>query len=251
LNSVDGYSVVLFDNADNVTETQLLEAYHELVSAQKVMIYGTTEYHLQKAIDKLQAKYNLLVATQEETVTISSVGYSTLYLDYPVYIPEGVEVYVMSGIEGDYATLKRIEGVLPANNGVILRNAGTYTFKRATEPATPVESNLLSGTAETIATNSVDGVVYTLQKNENGGVVFRRYNGANLNAKKAFLVLPASSEAQALRIRFADEEEVTSIGNAVFENGAGLDIVYDLQGRRVVTPGKGFYIVNGKKMVIK
>ncbi len=250
LNSVDGYSVVLFDNADNVTETQLLEAYHELVSAQKVMIYGTTEYHLQKAIDKLQAKYNLLVATQEETITISSVGYSTLYLDYPVYIPEGVEIYVMSGIEGDYATLKRIEGVLPANNGVILRNAGTYTFKRATEPATPVESNLLSGTAETIATNSVDGVVYTLQKNENGGVVFRRYNGDNLNAKKAYLVLSDSSEAQALRIRFADEE-VTSIDNAASENGVGLDIVYDLQGRRVVTPGKGVYIVNGKKMVIK
>ncbi len=231
-------------------DSLVIATYIENQNAQEVMTYATTEYQLQKAIDKLQAKYNLLVATQEETVTISSVGYSTLYLDYPVTIPEGVEVYVMSGIEGDYATLKRIEGVLPANNGVILRNAGTYTFKRATEPATPVESNLLSGTAETIATNSVDGVVYTLQKNENGGVVFRRYNGDNLNAKKAYLVLSDSSEAQALRIRFADEE-VTSIDNAASENGVGLDIVYDLQGRRVVTPGKGVYIVNGKKMVIK
>lgn len=251
-NVPSSYRASLNGNIGAVTEDLLIAVYRNWKKAVEINnMTSPTEAQLYDAIDKLQAKYNLLVATQEETVTISSVGYSTLYLDYPVTIPEGVEVYVMSGIEGDYATLKRIEGVLPANNGVILRNEGTYTFKRATEPATPVESNLLSGTAETIATNSVDGVVYTLQKNENGGVVFRRYNGANLNAKKAFLVLPASSEAQALRIRFADEEEVTSIGNAVFENGAGLDIVYDLQGRRVVTPGKGFYIVNGKKVVIK
>ena len=251
-NVPSSYSASLNGNIGAVTEDLLIAVYRNWKKAVEINnMTSPTEAQLYDAIDKLQAKYNLLVATQEETVTISSVGYSTLYLDYPVTIPEGVEVYVMSGIEGDYATLKRIEGVLPANNGVILRNEGTYTFKRVTEPATPVESNLLSGTAETIATNSVDGVVYTLQKNENGGVVFRRYNGANLNAKKAFLVLPASSEAQALRIRFADEEEITSIGNAVFENGVGLDLVYDLQGRRVVTPGKGFYIVNGKKMVIK
>ena len=28
-------------------------------------------------------------------------------------------------------------------------------------------------------------------------------------------------------------------------------IIYDLQGRRVINPTKGIYIVNGKKMVIK
>ena len=251
-NVPSSYSVSLNENIGAVTEDLLIAVYRNWKKAVEINnITSPTEAQLYDAIDKLQAKYDeLLIATQEETVTISSLGYATLYLDYPVYIPDGVEVYVMSGIEGDYATLKRVEGVLPANNGVILRNAGTYTFKKTLDPITPVEYNLLSGTAETIATSSVDGVVYTLQNNGNGGVVFRRYNGANLNAKKAFLVLPVSSEAQALRIRFADEE-VTSIGNVASEDSVGLGIVYDLQGRRVVTPSKGVYIVNGKKMVIK
>ena len=31
------------------------------------------------------------------------------------------------------------------------------------------------------------------------------------------------------------------------ENGA----IYDLQGRRVATPAKGLYIVNGKKVMVK
>ena len=113
-----------------------------------------------------------------------------------------------------------------------------------------MEFNLLRGTVETIATNTIDGVVYTLQKNENGGVVFRRYNGANLNAKKAFLVLSASDEAKALHIRFAEEEGGATSMKFVFEI-EDSEQVYDLYGRRVAGLTEGIYIVNGKKVVVK
>ena len=48
------------------------------------------------------------------------------------------------------------------------------------------------------------------------------------------------------------EGETTGInsidnGQLIMDNGA----VYDLQGRRVVNPSRGLYIVNGKKVVIK
>lgn len=46
-----------------------------------------------------------------------------------------------------------------------------------------------------------------------------------------------------------DDEEVTAIKN--IKVGADDNIYYDLQGRRILYPKKGLYIVNGKKVIIK
>ena len=44
--------------------------------------------------------------------------------------------------------------------------------------------------------------------------------------------------------------ETTGIEAATTENGQPAHI-YDLQGRSVKNPGRGLYIVNGKKMILK
>jgi hypothetical protein len=47
-------------------------------------------------------------------------------------------------------------------------------------------------------------------------------------------------------------DEVTGVEGAAMESRqTRKGTVYDLQGRRVLTPSKGLYIVNGKKIVIK
>ena len=65
---------------------------------------------------------------------------------------------------------------------------------------------------------------------------------------KAYMAVPAS--VAGARNGFAFGDDATGISNVnVNENMNGS--VFDLQGRKVSTPGKGLYIVNGKKVVIK
>ena len=60
----------------------------------------------------------------------------------------------------------------------------------------------------------------------------------------------AQSAMKAIRIRVDGEDETTEIENAeLMMNNS--ELIFDLQGRRVENPGKGIYIVNGKKTVIK
>jgi hypothetical protein len=55
---------------------------------------------------------------------------------------------------------------------------------------------------------------------------------------------------QSIRIRVHGEDGTTDINNMTI-NGQQPAVIYDLQGRRVNNPGKGLYIVNGKKVMLK
>ncbi len=71
-----------------------------------------------------------------------------------------------------------------------------------------------------------------------------------LSAGKCWVQLPKSpNNARALSIVF--EGETTSISTVKTTVDTKDAAVYDLQGRRVMQPAKGLFIVNGKKVVIK
>lgn len=57
--------------------------------------------------------------------------------------------------------------------------------------------------------------------------------------------------SSAMRVVFRDSDDVTAIENVAL-NAGKENVVYDLQGRRVVKPTtRGIYIVNGKKVFVK
>jgi len=65
-----------------------------------------------------------------------------------------------------------------------------------------------------------------------------------------FIVPGASTTVAGIKLIFDTPtgiEEVETTNNEVHST----DVVYDLQGRRVATPAKGIYIVNGKKVYVK
>ena len=89
------------------------------------------------------------VASFDATMTqVGDAAYSSMYLDFPVEIPEGVKAYYVT-VEGRTATMNEIEGVIPANCGVILKAAedvDKITFTQtSTEATTDVSSNVLIG----------------------------------------------------------------------------------------------------------
>lgn len=199
-----------------------------------------------------------LTKYEETNVTVSSAEWATMYLGYAVYVPENVNVYAVTGAENGYVTKSQLEGVIPANTGVLLENAGTYTFKKAiaTEFAN-VEGNLMKGSVED---TYVEGTAYVLANDSELGVgMYKAALNKDAegnegtthflnNAGKAYLVLPAANETVAFY--GLDWAGTTGVENVEVENE--VKVIYDLAGRRVeAITAPGIYIVNGKKTLVK
>ena len=72
-----------------------------------------------------------------------------------------------------------------------------------------------------------------------------------LSAGKCWIELIPTSAAHARRLSIVHEGETTGISTVKTTADTKDAAVYDLQGRRVMQPTKGLFIVNGKKVVIK
>ena len=188
------------------------------------------------------------VAEFGHTFSVSAAEWSTLILGYNAVIPAGVTCYAVSTVNGSYATLTEVEGILPANTAVLVNAAqGEYTFTYTANTAEA--TSMLGGTlynknvnhdgATVYVLSMVDGVVglYPAKTNDDGTV----YNNAN----KAYLAIASTAKA----IQF-DFEGTTGIEEV--ENTDAEAVIYDLTGRRVQQMNAaGIYIVNGKKVLVK
>ena len=76
-------------------------------------------------------------------------------------------------------------------------------------------------------------------------------DAGTLSAGKCWIELIPTSAAHARRLSIVHEGTTTGISTAKTAADTKDAAVYDLQGRRVMQPTKGLFIVNGKKVVIK
>ena len=192
---------------------------------------------------------SMLVSEADINVTVGTTGYATFYSSSKVAIPEGVQAYVVSAANTS-ATLTPVTGVLPANTGVILKNAGEYAFKISTETPQSVTSLLLGSTVNTY----YDEEAYVLSKvGDNVGLYkAKMVEGKWLNnANKAYLPKTAVSGSGARFLTFDfDDNAETGINAVEIEEAAPANAaIYDLSGRRVQSAKSGLYIINGKKVI--
>ena len=184
-------------------------------------------------------------------VTVSSAGYATLYYGSDVTIPEGVQAYYgkLNGAKTSFSMTEITDGKIPANTGVILKAAaGTYNFK-GTTGATPIaaEDNDLKGTTSVLEVSP--NAKYTLGQNSSGVVGMRSFTGTSIRAYCAYMDAPAASRSF---YGLSFDDETTGINTVETENVKQKDAAfYNLNGQRVMSPRKGLYIVNGKKVIIK
>ena len=202
-----------------------------------VAIYNTTE---QLYITKVTPAYYELHVTP--------ANYATLFLDYATVIPTGVKAYAVTEVNNGYVSMTQIEGVLPANTGVIVEAVkGDYAFVAAANNASAISGNKLLGTTvdtdidvEAYVLSMVDGEV-GLYKAEMAGGVFLN------NAYKAYL--PASAVPNAVQGASGFKFRFETTGIEGVQVAQGKKAIYDLSGRKVNDmKAPGLYIVNGKKV---
>ena len=205
--------------------------------------------------------YDSQVATYG--VTIGETWYATFYAEVAVAVPDGVTAYYLaeSDVHEDWVALTEIkENVIPAGVGVVLNaQPGVYQFEIVEKASFEINS-LFKGT---VAAENVTEDAFVLSANNGKAELCRaemnQAVGEGLEQQKAFLnnghkaYLPTGSLKQgaayskSLGMYFPGS---TGINEVKIENGK-VKAIYDLQGRKVDTPSKGLYIINGKKVLVK
>ncbi|MFW5547236.1 MAG: hypothetical protein ACOCNT_00585 [Bacteroidales bacterium] len=209
---------------------------------------GYTLSNWENGANSASAWYLLPVSTFEVALNAAGTDYwASLYLPFDATLPaSGLEAYYGKAKEGGALKMEQATAV-PANQGVVLKGtAETYTLSIAAAAVTPIESNVLQGTNKLLEGITSDDY-YTL--GAVGGVVgFYHPSATKLKANRAYMAAVGGG-VNAFTLVF-DEGTETGISHIETAQGAA-DVYYDLSGRRIATPGKGLYIKNGKKVLVK
>ena len=195
--------------------------------------------------------------SQSFSLTTADTEPYSLYLDYPVTIPEGIEAYT-GALDAAEETLKmkKVEGTIPANTAVIVKSAtaDTYVFKE-TYTAASIESNSLKGvTADTdIATLVTAGKTLLTLGTKDGKVAFRKpaTGTTQVKANKAYLLVNTPSSEGAKTVKMIFDGETTGISEFTANEDVTNAPLFNLNGQRVNANAKGLLIKNGKKIIIK
>lgn len=189
-----------------------------------------------------------LEEVDELPIVVGETGYATFFTPVPATLANATAYKAKR--QGTNLVLTSIEGTIPGNTAFIVRAT----------PNTTVNLNLVDATAAALTDNDLTGAtttavtpitasenVYALVKNASGEAVFGKLAaGLRKRAFRAFMTT-ASGSAQALDFSFG---HVTGI--ETFDIEAAHAPIYDLSGRRVLTPAQGgVYLQNGKKFIQK
>ena len=197
---------------------------------------------------------DLLSTNQEVYATIGSKGWTTFSnADYALNFAsvDGLTAYQITDQTGKVITKSEVTSAVQENTGLLLNGTAgtTYTIPVAASGTALSGNKLFAGTGSAISMAS--GHTYYVLTYEDGDAQFKKLTAAvAVPVGKAYLDFSTVIEARSIDI----EGDGTTGINMV--NGEGLkvngsEVYYDLQGRRVLYPKKGLYIVNGKKVILK
>lgn len=189
-----------------------------------------------------------LEAVTELPIEVGETGYATFFTPVAATLSSGTAY--KAKVKGENLSLTSIDGTIPANTAFVLRAtpSTTVNLQLGVTAAAALTDNDLTGAITTAAAPiSATDNVYALIKNASGEAVFGKLAaGLHKRAFRAF-VTTASGSAQALDFSFG---RVTGI--EALDTEAAHAPIYDLSGRRVLTPAQGgVYLQNGKKFIQK
>ncbi len=115
-----------------------------------------------------------------------------------------------------------------------------------------VNTSVINGTNYTSAKDGYDVAItdpnaYYFDATNN---TFRKLNGRfNLKAFRAYLTATSANARENIGIDIFDNDQPTGISFVESEDGKTVDVIFDLNGRRLQNAKKGINIINGKKVI--
>lgn len=243
-----------FNATNDATTMFLMGANNTFVNAQNGMgkYNGVASY-----ADKNDGgNYWQFIKVTVVPLTIAANDYTTLCLPFNVKLPEGsaVKAYYASAAAGEVLKLEEItNGIIPANEGVILHNtseaeAANINLTITAEEATLTDNKLKGVTAKREGYDALSNYVLAAK---NGATGFYKANFTAITANKAYLPVTNVQNAQGVMMAFSFGDEVTGVDN-VNAAAPAAKKYYDLQGRRVLYPAKGIFVTeDGQKVLFK
>ena len=132
-----------------------------------------------------------------------------------------------------------VQGIVPAGNGLLVKGQSVLVFPTTREEASAdlADNLLVAALADTDLSEIKDAYIY-----QDGAFVAN--SSDVVLAGDAYLVLEGAG-ALSLPLQFEDEPG----GISTIRVDASGNVLYDLQGRRVLAPKSGLYILNGRKIL--
>ena len=254
------WTVNLSDEKADIQNVGTTERYLGFNPAKNSLRFSTYKSD-NLASSRLYRRYN---KTGEGSVTIATTeGFGTLYSDKAVVIPEGLTATTVKEAADGQLTMDweyAAGNTVPANTGLLIQgeNGTTYDFITTDNAVALSTDNLLSGsTTDATTVGAAGSKFYKLTYSEVAGEQVLGFfwgaeNGTAFTneAGKAYLVIPAGSEANGFRL---DGSAITGINNVALDRAA--DKIYTISGVAVSAKKgnlpAGLYIVNGKKQIVK
>ena len=191
-----------------------------------------------------------------DEITIKEIGKTTWCSEYDLDFTnvEGIKAYTATGYNNITKTiwLTRVMEV-PAGTGILVKgDAGTYKIPHA-EVQSAYANWFVGNLGDAIKIAETDGDKTNYYLSGKDGTFVSVNGSANIGKNKAYLQLPTSvfGGTRSIGISYDDEDGTTSIKNLTPALTEGEGAWYTLQGQRVAKPGKGLYIRNGKKVIVR
>ena len=223
-----------------------------------VRAYATSNQLRAKSIEVTAYKNEAYCTTVTVPVTMGAEGFATFAsteaLDLST-LPTVLTAY-RAVVDGKTVTFKPIRQAVPANTGLLLKGAnnGDYDISIVDSGAEVEGGNaFLVNTSGTTFSGDNNYYYFGLKKDT---FTFGTFDPSDvaIPANKAYLKIAKSAfPAGARELSLVFEEESTGMDASLVNSEKRIlnSESYDLQGRRVVKPVKGLYIVNGKKVMVE
>ena len=189
-----------------------------------------------------------------DAIKIGTYGINSFSSSYDLDFTDvdGLKAYIAAGYNDDSKViwLMRVNQV-PANTGLLVKGKPGNTYYVPHKTTHSYYSNMLrANTGNEITIGETDGDLTNYYLKE--GKLLSVNESAKIGKNKSYLQVPTKVFARTRSIGYIfGDDDTTALPQNIIQPQQTKDVYYNLNGQRVENPGKGLYIHNGKKVIVK